>query len=653
MGKKRNKIILPPQLPPDVADDDVEISDEDVEFLKQNKAYTGFLKNLDTKTINRHVVRVANQKEDDLESLYEKRNKKSSLQTQAEEDGLKVDPVDVLPVKTLDGQLYYRTASKSEKSEKEEGTAIDSNPDEKDKDIVKLTKAEKRAKLKKIRKEAKRQAKEQISTDPVEEAVHSEVLAEVKEELSSEEAFQRKKSKLAEVGLALLADPEANIKSLKEMLKMCEDEDHNIVRLGILSLLAIFKDIIPGYRIRLPTQKELEMTVSKTVRKTRFYESTLLSSYKAYLQKLISFQKQPSMKHVTVRCMCNLLDAVPHFNFYEILLAFVVKNLSSSDDFVRKLCCSSLKSLFANEGKHGGQATVEAVQLITDLVKMQNCQLHPNCVEVFLSLSFDEDLGKSRSSKKDEKFMHKKTKRRQNDEAPDKVPISEKKKSKKELMAKTREEVVADFKSTSFVPDQEEKIRMQSETLSAVFQTYFRVLKSCMEPATSYRSKINNDSLPSGFGGHPLLAPCLKGLGKFSHLIDLDFMDDLMKTLKLLADGRGIQDNVSPENSLSVTERLQCCIIAFKVMRNNLDALNVDLQEFFVQLYNLLIEYNPERENQGEVVAEALKIMLCEGRQHDMQRAAAFVKRLATFCLCFGSAEAMADECQMPQPIRA
>lgn len=44
------------------------------------------------------------------------------------------------------------------------------------------------------------------------------------------------------------------------------------------------------------------------------------------------------------------------------------------------------------------------------------------------------------------------------------------------------------------------------------------------------------------------------------------------------------------------------------------------------------------------MLAEALKIMLCVDRQHDMQRAAAFIKRLATFSLCFGSAESMAGK---------
>lgn len=103
--------------------------------------------------------------------------------------------------------------------------------------------------------------------------------------------------------------------------------------------------------------------------------------------------------------------------------------------------------------------------------------------------------------------------------------------------------------------------------------------------------------MPGASGSHPLLAPCLNGIGKFSHLIDLDFMADLMHCLRKLA-GNGSKLGDSSKNSscqLTVSERLRCCIVAFKVMRNNLDALNVDLQEFFVQFYNLILEYRPGR----------------------------------------------------------
>lgn len=59
--------------------------------------------------IQRHVSRVANVKEDALEALYERRLKKKAAEKQKEESALQVDPVDALPVKTLDGELYYRT----------------------------------------------------------------------------------------------------------------------------------------------------------------------------------------------------------------------------------------------------------------------------------------------------------------------------------------------------------------------------------------------------------------------------------------------------------------------------------------------------------------------------------------------------------------
>ena len=47
----------------------------------------------------------------------------------------------------------------------------------------------------------------------------------------------------------------------------------------MLSLLAVFKDILPGYRIRLPTEKELEVPVSKEVKQTRDYESMQVRLY--------------------------------------------------------------------------------------------------------------------------------------------------------------------------------------------------------------------------------------------------------------------------------------------------------------------------------------------------------------------------------------
>ncbi|XP_050224679.1 nucleolar complex-associated protein 3 [Mercurialis annua] len=636
--KQKQKIILPPELPPEVKEEDIDVSDEDLEFVNENRDYAGFVSRLDTASITRQVTRVADLEGDELEAAYEKRLKKKALKQklkQEDESRIEVDRVDALPVKTLDGKLHYRTVSRKPEDGDDEK---DSNAAGGDKGLTKLTKPEKRAKLKRSKKEAKQQEKDLEKDQEVEQAPQTAVLAEIQEDLTAEELFERKKLKLAELGIALLADPESNIKSLKEMFQFCKDADHSIVKLGLLSLLAVFKDIIPGYRIRLPTEKELEMKISKEIKKMRFYESTLLSTYKAYLQKLMVLAKDSKFKHVATRCVCTLLEAVPHFNFRESLMDAVVENIGSPDHIIRKLCCGAIKSLFTNEGKHGGEATVEAVQLIAGHVKARDCLLHADSVEVFLSLSFDEDLGKHKEEEKERGGKYKKYKKRKNGEEPLQLQENDRKRSKKEMMTRMSEEVAADYKAAAFTPDVKELRRRQVETLSAVFETYFRILRHTLQ-STIASSKNDGNLAVDASGNHPLLAPCLNGLGKFSHLIDMDYIGDLMNYLKKLAGGDSSSEK--PYKCLSISERLKCCIVAFKVMKINLDALNVDLQGFFVLLYNLILEYRPGRD-QGDVLAEALKVMLFEDRQQDMQKAAAFAKRLATFSLCFGSAEAMA-----------
>lgn len=49
----------------------------------------------------------------------------------------------------------------------------------------------------------------------------------------------------------------------------------------------------------------------------------------------MALERQASFQHIVYRCICTLLDAVPHFNFRESLLAAVIKNIGSSDDVVR------------------------------------------------------------------------------------------------------------------------------------------------------------------------------------------------------------------------------------------------------------------------------------------------------------------------------
>ena len=48
------------------------------------------------------------------------------------------------------------------------------------------------------------------------------------------------------------------------------------------------------------------------------------------------------------------------------------------------MSCDAIKSLFQNEARHGGEATVEAVQLITELVKERRCRVRSSVGEVVI-----------------------------------------------------------------------------------------------------------------------------------------------------------------------------------------------------------------------------------------------------------------------------
>jgi hypothetical protein len=62
--------------------------------------------------------------------------------------------------------------------------------------------------------------------------------------------------------------------------------DPYIRKVTVLSQLAVFKDIIPGYRIRELTGKEKAEKVSQMVARTREWEQGLVGAYRNYLECL-------------------------------------------------------------------------------------------------------------------------------------------------------------------------------------------------------------------------------------------------------------------------------------------------------------------------------------------------------------------------------
>lgn len=82
---------------------------------------------------------------------------------------------------------------------------------------------------------------------------------------------------------------------MKKMLALCVGTDPAARRLSFAATCAVWKDIIPGYRIRLPTEREKEVKTSKEVKQLRAFESSFLAFYQKYLKLLEEATKSSAL----------------------------------------------------------------------------------------------------------------------------------------------------------------------------------------------------------------------------------------------------------------------------------------------------------------------------------------------------------------------
>jgi nucleolar complex protein 3 len=344
--------------------------------------------------------------------------------------------------------------------------------------------------------------------------------------------------------------------------------DDTTSRLSMLSLLAIFQDILPSYRIRLPTADELSVRVTKETKKIWDYERALLSSYQQYL-KLLEYQwdsgneqKQKGKTQTlgvvcvtSILCFCELLKSASHFNFRSNILSTVVKQMNHrSCDEVSSSCCAAVTHLFETDKQ--GDVALEAAKLACKMIKdayakgsRGSMNVRPAVVKSFLSLPLRVHADEAQAAKLAEQANAKKRKRDQ--EAND---------------------LEQDMREGESAVDKITLARSQADTLHTVVLTYFRILKGIDPPSTTSKEAktVYNSNL---------LAPSLEGLGKFGHLINFDTVSDLLVVLK------GLLKDV---DSLPLGASLNCVLTAFQTLQNAGRELQIDQKEYVAPLFSQL-----------------------------------------------------------------
>jgi len=450
-------------------------------------------------------------------------------------------------------------------------------------------------------------------------------------------------------------DPEEHAGSFKKLSQLAGESAHpSIKKLALASQAAVYKDTVPGYRIRAYKDEELGTKVSKDVRRTRQYEHSLVTNYQSYVRQLVGICKgrnkaDGQLKSTALSCVCSLLLAVPHFNFRTELLGVVVQELGRKDSMIHFQKCIQTMEKFFDEDEDGGPA-LEAVSLLSKMMKGKDYDIREEVLNTFFHLRLLSELSVKSSTNRTDK--------------PEDVSNLHGKRAKKEKfehrskkdrkLAKERKAVAKEMSEADAAVDYEAREKMQSETLKIVFVTYFRILKA---------------RVPH------LIGAVLEGLAKFAHLINQDFFGDILEALKdIINQTEAAEADDDAEDSTDVNgerdrmrESLLATQTAFTLLSQqdaakSASALHLDLSFFTSHVYKKLyagstdadIELGPKsmhlpdphalrlskRDNKVNVSTPVLlltralsAILLTPSSPPTTQVVAAFYKRLLTATL--------------------
>ncbi|XP_061087385.1 nucleolar complex protein 3 homolog [Conger conger] len=461
---------------------------------------------------------------------------------------------------------------------------------------------------------------EEEEEEPAEDDGSQKVFEPAMAALSPQQQLQLRRQKLedrklriAGLGSAILSDPTVNIKKLKELRSMLMETDPCVAvtvrKLVMVSLMEVFKDIVPAYRIRPLTEEEKSTKVKKETQQLREFEEGLVSQYKFYLENLeqtvkdwkqkkrkksesVALQSYKGLAEVAIKCICELLVALTHFNFHNNIIVMVVPLMNDPSKKVSEMCCEAVRKMLKQDRL--GHAPLGLVKVISGLVKSRNYDIRPEVLKTLMSLRIKEVEVKkdTETVAPKKKFMTFKEKRKNLSRMQRKWKKAEEKLEKELLEAEASE-------------SKEKKLKLHTETLNIVFLIYFRILKKAQKS---------------------VLLPCvLEGLAKFAHLINLEFFDDLLTVLH----------NLIESGDLSYRESLHCIQTSFIILSGQGDVLNIDPLKFYTHLYKTLFLLHAGASNDDiTIVLQCLDVMLLKRRkQVTLQRALAFTKRLSTLSL--------------------
>ena len=420
-----------------------------------------------------------------------------------------------LPTKTQSGDVLTKPIEKRAKIVKDVAVEEDQANDDAEHDAIlddddeaetesNNGKTGKRTEKKKNDDDKKEEEEEEVD----EETALMQIAAFSNAILSNEPNSIKPEGVKMKAGVAVAPEPTA----MERLLGMCRSAKIWTVRkAALLSLLAVFKDVLPTEYVRELSEAEQKSKMTKETRLQRSTEKALLNQYRLFLAILFegarnapwevgksygteeSIARRGKISRLSVYCLCNLMESRPNFNFYDEILKVVLPRTSSPDSKTARICVESIARAVEDD------ASFEcALNVIKSCGRMyeRKKSISPQALEAISKLRLSMDL-------KDEKRMD---------------LIAQAKKERQKRRRKYGTDLAKVLEDTEITMTRNHEImQRQVEIIRDLFTLYLRIFTDASEAEV--------------FLKRPLTSEALKGATRLVSLVNIEFVHGLVRIL--------------------------------------------------------------------------------------------------------------------------
>lgn len=301
--------------------------------------------------------------------------------------------------------------------------------------------------------------------------------------MEREEELQRQKFRIGVICSGILEKPEEKIKNIGALLGMISqhgaNKEENMIstrKLAMISLVEVFKDIVPDYKVGVVDLEHQKVKKDTLARVT--YENELLKVYRGFLKELEfitkvmkkrKFGPKPSKESIAlailaIQCLCEMLLSQPYFNFSTNIGQLLVSFINYGNEVVRKKINETFVKLFKTDKRL--DLTRHIVSHINHLVKKKSNFVHVEVISCLTSLqikNINVDAEKEAELKQKRMEQHKSRL----------ISMSKRERKRKKKLADLEKEMM----ETQAEENKQSKNSKLTDISKLAFTIYFRILK--------------------------------------------------------------------------------------------------------------------------------------------------------------------------------